>query len=59
MIVAEKKETCPEAKRVAELVFEHFKKHPNRSLGVIAFGEVQQQAIETMLRENALEKSAV
>ena len=40
-----------EAKRVAELVFEHFRTHPNRSLGVIAFGEVQQQAIEAALRE--------
>ena len=49
-----KKGNVPEAKRVAELVFEHFKKHPNRSLGVIAFGEVQQQAIETMLREMRL-----
>jgi len=39
-----------EAKRVAELVFEHFRKHPNRSLGVIAFGEVQQQAIDTEIR---------
>lgn len=49
-----KKGNVPEAKRVAELVFEHFKKYPNRSLGVIAFGEVQQQAIETMLREMRL-----
>lgn len=49
-----KKGNVPEAKQVAELVFEHFKKHPNRSLGVIAFGEVQQQAIETMLREMRL-----
>ena len=39
-----------EAERVAELIFEHFNKHPNRSLGVIAFGEVQQRAIETTLR---------
>ncbi|MDR2652987.1 MAG: DUF4011 domain-containing protein [Prevotellaceae bacterium] len=40
----------PEAKKVAELVFEHFRKQPNRSLGVIAFGEVQQQAIDTEIR---------
>lgn len=39
-----------EAKKVAELVIEHLKKYPNRSLGVIAFGEIQQQAIENELR---------
>ena len=33
-----------EAKKVAEMVFEHFKRFPNRSLGVIAFGEVQEAA---------------
>lgn len=49
-----KKGNVLEAKRVAELVFEHFKKYPNRSLGVIAFGEVQQQAIEMALREMRL-----
>lgn len=43
-----------EAKRVADLVFEHFKKQPNRSLGVIAFGEVQQQAIDTEIRSMRL-----
>lgn len=50
-----KKGNVLEAKRVAELVFEHFKQHPNRSLGVIAFGEVQQQAIDneiTQMRVN-------
>lgn len=40
-----------EAQKVAELVFEHFKKFPERSLGVIAFGEVQQQAIEMAVRK--------
>ena len=40
-----------EAKKVAELVFQHFKSFPNRSLGVIAFGEIQQQAIENALFE--------
>ena len=47
-----------EAKRVAELVFEHFKKHPNRSLGVIAFGEVQQLAIESALRKMRMENQS-
>lgn len=34
-----------EAKRCVELVAEHIEKHPNRSLGIIAFSEKQQQAI--------------
>lgn len=50
-----KKGNVNEAKKVANLVFEHFKKSPNKSLGVITFGEVQQQAIENeivILRKN-------
>lgn len=43
-----------EANKVADLVFKHFQEHPERSLGVIAFGEVQQQAIESVLRERRL-----
>lgn len=35
-----------EAKRIAELLLEHFKTHPERSVGIIAFGERQQNAIE-------------
>lgn len=35
-----------EAKKVAELIFEHFQKQPGRSLGVITFSSAQQQAIE-------------
>ena len=34
-----------EARRIVELVKEHIEKHPDRSLGVIAFSEKQQQAI--------------
>lgn len=41
-----KKGNVIEAKKVAELVFKHFKENPDRSLGVIAFGEIQQYAIE-------------
>ncbi|WP_229038938.1 AAA domain-containing protein, partial [Faecalitalea cylindroides] len=44
-----------EAKRVAKLVFEHFKLHPNKSLGVIAFGEVQQQAIDNEITQMRLQ----
>lgn len=43
-----------EARKVAQMVFEHFRTQPNRSLGVIAFGEVQQYAIENVLREMRL-----
>ncbi len=46
-----KKGNKEEAEKVANLVFEHFKKHPNRSLGVIAFGTVQQQAIDMAIRK--------
>ncbi len=34
-----------EAQRIVELVRDHIEKHPERSLGVIAFSEKQQQAI--------------
>ncbi|MFZ5944439.1 MAG: DUF4011 domain-containing protein [Bacillota bacterium] len=46
-----KKGNMIEAKRIGELVFDHFRRFPNRSLGVIAFGEVQQQAIDTVIRQ--------
>jgi hypothetical protein len=49
-----KKGNVKEAQKVAETVFEHFRKHPKRSLGVIAFGEVQQLAIDTAIREMRL-----
>ena len=44
-----------EAEKVAEMVFEHFNKFPDRSLGVITFGEVQQQAIETAINKRRRE----
>lgn len=51
-----KKGNVIEANKIADLVFKHFKEQPNRSLGVIAFGEVQQQAIETVIRERRLKR---
>lgn len=51
-----KKGNIPEAKKVAELVFEHFRLYPNRSLGVITFGEVQQHAIETIILQMRMTK---
>lgn len=50
-----RKGNTAEAAKAAELVFKHFKEHPKRSLGVIAFGEVQQQAIETAIRAKRLD----
>jgi len=38
-----------EAEKAAELIFDHFNKNPERSLGVIAFGAVQQEAITEAL----------
>jgi very-short-patch-repair endonuclease len=40
-----------EAQKVAELVFEHFRKYPERSLGVIAFSEAQQNEIDVAVRQ--------
>lgn len=50
-----KKGNIIEAEKVVDLIFDHFRKHPNRSLGVIAFGEVQQTAIDTILRRRRME----
>lgn len=40
-----------EARRVAELVIEHFEKNPDRSLGVASMNASQKEAIETALDE--------
>ena len=44
-----------EAEKVVDLIFDHIRQFPNRSLGVIAFGEVQQLAIDTVLRRRRME----
>ncbi len=44
-----------EARRIVELVREHIEKHPDRSLGIIAFSEKQQQAISLEIQR--LEKN--
>jgi len=46
-----------EARRVAELVVEHFTRFPNRSLGVVAMNASQKEAIEDAIAE-ALERHA-
>jgi len=50
-----KRDNPTEAKKVAELVFNHIKNFPNRTLGVIAFSSSQQQAIESALQRMRLE----
>lgn len=45
-----KRDNKIEAQKVAELVFGHFEKFPNRSLGVVTFSEAQQQAVEVAVR---------
>jgi len=46
-----KKHNLNEAKRVAVMVFEHFRNYPNRSLGVVTFSEAQQQAVDNAIRQ--------
>ena len=52
-----KKHNLNEAKRVAKLVFSHFSKYPNRSLGVVTFSEAQQQAVDSAIRQLRLQNS--
>jgi very-short-patch-repair endonuclease len=46
-----KKNNLNEAKRVAGLVFEHIRKYPDRSLGVVTFSEAQQQAVDSAISQ--------
>lgn len=43
-----------EANKVADLVFEHIRKHPNRSLGVVTFSEAQQNAVDAAIRQKRM-----
>ncbi len=54
-----KRNNMIEAKRVAELVFEHFKKHPERSLGVVTFSEAQQNAVDAAIRQMRLSNGSM
>jgi len=49
-----KKNNINEAHKVADLVFEHFTKYPNRSLGVVTFSEAQQLTIDMAIRQRRL-----
>ena len=44
-----------EAEKIAEMVFSHIKEFPNRSLGVITFGIVQEEAIEDAINKKRKE----
>lgn len=53
-----KKNNMIEAKRVAQLAFEHFRRHPNRSLGIVTFSEAQQNAVDAAIRQMRLNNTA-
>lgn len=53
-----KKNNMIEAKRVAQLVFDHFRKYPQRSLGVVTFSEAQQNAVDAAIRQMRLKNGA-
>ncbi len=50
-----KRNNVIEARRVADLVFEHFMKYPKRSLGVVTFSEAQQNAVDAAIRQKRLQ----
>lgn len=47
-----------EARRVAQLVFDHFGRFPDRSIGVVTFSEAQQLAIDAEIRNMRMENRA-
>lgn len=48
-----------EAEKVVDLIFEHFKTHPERSLGVVAFNIRQQDAILKLLDKRRAQDSSL
>lgn len=44
-----KNSNSKEAMRVAELVYDHFRNYPERSLGVVTFSEAQQQEVDAAI----------
>lgn len=53
-----KRNNVIEARMVADLVFEHFRKFPNRSLGVVTFSEAQQNAVDAAIRQKRYQNAA-
>ncbi|MDO4571296.1 MAG: DUF4011 domain-containing protein [Planctomycetia bacterium] len=49
-----KRHNLIEAQKTADLVFEHFKNFPERSLGVVTFSGAQMAAIESAIRKRRL-----
>ena len=47
-----------EADKVANIVFEHIRKHPDRSLGVVTFSEAQQSAVDAAIRQKRIQDSS-
>lgn len=47
-----------EANKVADLVFEHIRKYPNRSLGVVTFSEAQQNAVDAAIRQKRIQNNS-
>ena len=47
-----------EANKVANLVFEHIRKHPDRSLGVVTFSEAQQNAVDAAIRQKRIQDNS-
>lgn len=50
-----KRNNLIEAERVADLVFEHIRNHPDRSLGVVTFSEAQQNAVDAAIRQKRIQ----
>ena len=53
-----KRDNPIEANRVADLVFEYIRKHPERSLGVVTFSEAQQNAVEAAIRQKRIQDNS-
>lgn len=47
-----------EAEIIADMVFDHMQKHPEKSLGVITFSDAQQRCVETEIRNRRIQNAA-
>ena len=56
MIAAKAEGTVKEAEKVIDLAFKHYREHPSLSLGIVAFSEAQQTAIEEALEHELKEE---
>lgn len=53
------RQNIPEAKRVAETVEELIEKHPNKTIGVVAFSSAQERAVQEELEKRRSENPAL